>query len=49
MERVCVAADISPYDYENTEYTFPWSLDNFEELYKQRRATEPSSVSMSLW
>jgi hypothetical protein len=46
MERTCVSSDLNPYDYVNTEYTLPWSLDNFEELYKQRPTTDSSSVSL---
>jgi hypothetical protein len=46
MERTCVSAGISPYDFENTEYTLPWSIDNFEELYKQRPSSDSSSVSL---
>ena len=48
MERVCLSAEISPFDYENIEYTLPWSLDNFEELYKQRPSTDSSSVSLTI-
>ena len=46
MERVCVSAGTSPFDFENIEYTLPWTLDNFEELYKQRPSSDSSSVSM---
>ena len=49
MERVCISADINPYDYQNTEYTLPWSLDNFNKLYEQRPSSESASVSLSIF
>ena len=46
MERVCLSANISPFDYENIEYTLPFTEENFMNLYNQRPATDSSSVSM---
>jgi hypothetical protein len=48
MKRVCVAADINPFDYQNTVYTLPFTEGNFEDLYEQRPATDSSSVSVTI-
>lgn len=49
MERVCVEANINPYDYRYTEYTLPFNLKNFENLYKQRPTATPYSVSLVIY
>jgi hypothetical protein len=46
MERICVEANINPLDYRYTEYTLPFTEENFEKLYKERPTAAPYSVSL---
>ena len=48
-ERVCVEAGINPHDNRYTEYTLPFSEENFQNLYKQRPTESSSSVSMVIY
>jgi hypothetical protein len=46
LERVCVEAGLNPHDNRYTEYTLPFSQENFDKLYEQRPTKESSSISM---
>jgi hypothetical protein len=48
-ERVCVQADINPYEIRYTEYTLPFNNENFQNLYKQKPIESTSSVSLVIY
>jgi hypothetical protein len=48
-ERQCVIAGINETMPEYREYTLPFNSKNFEQLFKQRPAQSPASVSLSIY
>jgi hypothetical protein len=48
-ERKCIAAGINEARAEYREYTLPFNIKNFEQLFKQRPGQSPATVSLAIF